>query len=77
MSRYLVINFDRYETEDSTHNYVTADSHVEAIVRNENMIGDNEFIDWVKDSVVIKDDFASIEGEDCADILSYKIIEKE
>ena len=72
MARYLVITFDRYETEDSTHDFVDgANSHKEAI---EAAYQEGEDLSNYLDDMllVVSDDFACVSQEE-SDILSYKL----
>ena len=74
MAKYLVVEFDRYDTEDSVHTYVSAKSHKEAIIRVCEAEDDDEgyLKSDLKESLIVKDDFASLAMEE-SDILSYKI----
>lgn len=75
MATFLVITFNRYETEDSTHKYTEAETHKEAIIKtaHDNAFDEDEgFAEYIDDMIVIKGDFASVSEEE-SDILCYKL----
>lgn len=71
MNTFLVIRFDRYDTEESSHEYVEAETFKEAIIKTHDN-GDEEFAEYIDDMMVVKRDFASISEEE-SDILCYKL----
>ena len=78
MATFLVITFDRYCTENSTHEYVEAETHKEAIIKtaNDNAFDDEDdeegFADYIEGLIVVKGDVASVSEEE-SDFLSYKL----
>ena len=72
MATFLVIHFDRYDTEDSTHSYIEANNHKEAIIKSYGESADDGLSDYIDGLIVVKRDFASIAEEE-SDILCYKL----
>ena len=70
MNKYLVVNFNRYETKSSGHQFVESESAVGAILGDSNDVEEKE---WIESEIVHKDEtFSFISGEEF-DTLVYKI----
>ena len=77
MAKYLVINFDRYETNESKYDHVEASSHKEAYLKSKHVpkfeLEDPEFLEWVDGMWIQTDEmFGCLPGEE-NDILVYII----
>ena len=75
MNKYLVVFFDRYQTEDSKHHTVEAEGPFKAIIQ---AYGGNDELDpdereWIGEMLELIDDtFSCVSGEE-EDILVYKL----
>ena len=71
MHNYLIIFFNRYDTEQSTHTTIEADTPLNAIYKNDSDI-DKDGKDWIRDEYIQVDSvFGCVPGEE-SDILIYK-----
>ena len=81
MQRYLIVNFDRYNTENSKQAFVTAPSVKEALWKHaltrengdEDEDDEEEYMSYVNSSLItVNDTFSCIPGEE-TDVLVYTI----
>jgi len=71
MKKYLVIYFDRYNTEGSEHKFVNADSPLEAIEAYFGKLED--FEEFYKEQLIEVDEIYSCVPDEEFDILIYLI----
>lgn len=75
MAKYLVINFNRYDTDRSKYDHVEASSHKDAYLKSKHIAEfereDPDFQEFVDDVWIQKDEmFGCLPGEE-NDILVY------
>ncbi len=73
MNKYLVIQFDRYDTEESTHDDIEAESPLDALLE---VVGEDEDEDerayYKKNLIKVSKDFSCVPGEE-SDLLIYTL----
>ena len=78
MSKFLVVYFDRYDTTDSTHEQVEADSFDDVLVHMSQdplvEVGEQEeILKWLRDMYVQVDDGFGCVPQEETDYLIYKL----
>ncbi len=70
MNKYLIVGFDRYNTEESGHTFVMGKDPIDALMNDP----DEDYeMEWIEEEIIHSNEtFSCIPGEE-SDILIYKV----